>query len=107
MRRLLIAGATLASLLGIAIPSTQARPAESVCQSALVDYNKAMARLPELEAETASMGQYRAYSWRSTGENLRALEEHEAKRDSLLDETNKLMARLQRLLPVLKQCAQG
>ena len=106
MRRLLIAVGALTCLLGATNFSMQARPAESTCQSALSEANRATANVSELETKAALLGEYKAYSWRSVRENLDYLEEHETKRRSLLAETNKEMAKMNRLLPILKQCAQ-
>ena len=65
-----------------------------------------MANVSALETKVALLGEYKAYSWRSVRENLDYLEEHEAKKKSLLAETSKETAKMNRLLPVLKQCAQ-
>jgi hypothetical protein len=105
-RRFLIAGGALTFLLGATNLSVQARPAESTCQSALAEANREMSNVSELEAKAARLGEYKAYSWRSVRENLDHLEEHEAKKDSLQAEINKSTTRINRLLPVLKQCAQ-
>lgn len=106
MRRLLIAAGALTCLLGATNYSVQARPAESTCQSALLEANRATANVSELETKVSLLGEYKAYSWRSVRENLDYLEEHEAKRRSLLADTNKEMAKMTRLLPILRQCAQ-
>ena len=106
MRRLLIAAGALTCSLGAVNFSVQARPAESTCQSALLEANSATANVSKLETKVALVGEYKAYSWRSVRENLDYLEEHETKRRSLLAETNKEMAKMNRLLPILKQCAQ-
>ncbi|MBM5801042.1 MAG: hypothetical protein FJ077_09470 [Cyanobacteria bacterium K_DeepCast_35m_m2_023] len=77
---------------------------KSQCDSALADANSVSSRVEKLESDAAELGEYKAYSFYSTTQNVDRLLEHETKKQKILKEMSALQVKGKKAIGVLQRC---